>query len=147
MLGLGSNCSTYEYCQMPSFTFKRGERLKSRKVIKQLFSEGESFSAYPLRLVYIELPEEEDSAFPVQVSLTVSKRKFGRAVDRNRIKRLLREAWRAHKKGLYTSLSKKGKRYAFMLIYTGKEELPLNSIEAGVKKMIYKFYKQTKHNP
>ena len=88
---------------MPDFTFKRGERLKSRKVIEQLFKRGQSFAQYPLRIVWVDM-EERRSEFPAQFALSVSKKKFKRAVDRNRIRRLVREAYRLNKHVLYEGL-------------------------------------------
>ncbi len=85
---------------MPDFTFKRAERLKSRKVIEQLFKQGQSFAQYPLRIVWVEMAEPR-SEFPAQFALSVSKKKFKRAVDRNRIRRLVREAYRLNKHVLY----------------------------------------------
>ncbi|MCB0572442.1 MAG: ribonuclease P protein component, partial [Phaeodactylibacter sp.] len=71
---------------MPQYTFDRGERLKSRKVIGQLFKDGKSFAQYPLRLVYLPVPERR-STFPVQFTVSVPKKKFPSAVHRNRIRR------------------------------------------------------------
>jgi ribonuclease P protein component len=88
---------------MPDFTFKRGERLKSRKVIEQMFKRGQSFAQYPLRIVWVDM-EERRSDFPAQFALSVSKKKFKRAVDRNRIRRLVREAYRLNKHVLYEGL-------------------------------------------
>ena len=88
---------------MPDFTFKRAERLKSRKVIEQLFKQGQSFAQYPLRIVWVEMAEPR-SEFPAQFALSVSRKKFKRAVDRNRIRRLVREAYRLNKHVLYGGL-------------------------------------------
>lgn len=77
----------------PRRTFRKSERLCSKKVIDALFAGGnKSFSAFPLRVVYMERPE------PVsQVLVSVSKRHFKHAVDRNRVKRQIREAYRLNK--------------------------------------------------
>lgn len=78
-----------------NFTYGRQEKLKSKKAIEELFIEGESVSAYPLRFVFLK--KEHKSNFFLQVGFSVPKRKINKAVDRNRIKRVLREVYR-HKK-------------------------------------------------
>lgn len=122
---------------MPTFT--RAERLKSRKTIGSLFKgDGQSFMAYPLRVVWIALPEPAASDSPAQVAISVSKRLFKTAVARNRIKRLIREAYRLNKAALYEKIPT-DQPVALMLIYVGKEELPFTEVEKGVRKMIEKF--------
>lgn len=121
---------------MPDFSFSRQERLKSRTLLARLFKEGQSFVAYPLRVVWLELPAHE--AFgPVQVVISVPKRNFKTAVARNLLKRRIREAYRLHKHELYEKLA--GRRCALLLMYVGKEELPFSEIESGVGKMIRKW--------
>jgi len=133
---------------MPTFT--RQERLKSRKTIARLFKEGNSFVAYPLRVVWLELEGEraregervrnEESVeedFTTQVAISVSKRTFKNAVDRNRLKRRIREAYRLHKHDFYEKLA--DRTVALMLTFIAKEDLAFAEIEAGVKKMIRKF--------
>ncbi len=133
---------------MPTFT--RQERLKSRKTIARLFKEGNSFVAYPLRVVWLELEREgaiegervrkEESVeedFTTQVAISVSKRTFKNAVDRNRLKRRIREAYRLHKHDFYEKLA--DRTVALMLTFIAKEDLAFAEIEAGVKKMIRKF--------
>jgi ribonuclease P protein component len=156
-------------------TFKRNERLKSEKIITQLFRKGNSFACYPLRLVYAEIPHFEilDSKFqistvetdldtqkgplsikpildhsdadlsPIEFALSVPKKTFKRAVDRNILRRRIREAYRLNKIELYKFLKDNKlhghKRFAFMVLYTAKEELPYSEIEKGIKKMIRKF--------
>ena len=78
--------------------FNKRERIVSKKLIEQLFSKGSSFSisAFPLRIVVMETARVTDDV-PVQVLVSVSKRHFKHAVDRNRVKRQIREAYRHHK--------------------------------------------------
>ncbi|MFN7115840.1 MAG: ribonuclease P protein component [Saprospiraceae bacterium] len=126
---------------MPDFTFKRAERLKSRTVIEQLFKQGQSFAQYPLRLVWT-VQEERQSAFPVQFALTVPKKKFKKAVQRNRIRRLVREAYRLNKHRLYRALEGADAQLAFLVIYTGQEALSFQEIEAAMQQMIRRFIKK-----
>ena len=126
---------------MPTFTFKKEERLKSRKAIERLFKEGESFGAYPLRLVFMEM-DERKSGFPIQFTVSVAKKKFKSAVARNRIKRKVREAWRLNKHWLYKKMEDEKSQYAFMIIYTGKEDLEYSVIEKSVKYINMRFLKK-----
>lgn len=126
---------------MPDFHFSRSERLKSRKVIGQLFTEGQSFAVFPLRLVYVKgaLPEGES---PVKVAFSVSKRHFKSAVNRNRIKRQMREAYRLQKNILLERLSDATGQYSWMLLYTAKEPLPYAQIEEAMVVLIKRFLKK-----
>ena len=86
---------------MPN-TLRKSERLDKKKVIEKMFAGGSrSFSVFPLRVVY--LPVEELEA-PVSILVSVSKRRFKRAVKRNRVKRQIREAYRMNKHGLLAVL-------------------------------------------
>lgn len=78
-------------------TFKRHEHLKSKKTFAALFTSGRKIKRFPLLMVYTH---STDSSEPVQVGLSVSKRKFKHAVDRNRIKRQMHEAYRLNKSNL-----------------------------------------------
>lgn len=128
---------------MSSFTFKKDERLKSRKIIGKLFSDGQSFGMYPLRLVWLEMHEKQGD-FPVKFSLSVPKRAFAKAVDRNRLRRLVRESWRLNKFWLYERLNEEDKQYAFMVIYTAKEMMEMDKIEEAMRRMNRRFLKKRK---
>ena len=93
--------------------------------------------AYPLRVVWTLLPAEVATEFPAQLSISVSKRLFKTAVQRNRLKRQIREAYRLQKTGFYEKIG--GRRIAIMLMYIAKEPLPYAEIESGIRKMIRKF--------
>jgi len=134
---------------MKNFAFKKTERLKSRKVIGRMFKDGVSFGAFPLRLVFLKM-EEPRGGSPVKFTVTVPKRSFKRAVDRNRIKRKVREAWRLNKNWLYQKMGDENGQYAFMVIYTAKEDLPFENIEKALRSMNHRFCKKNvrqKSNP
>ena len=101
-------------------TFGKQEKLKSRKLIERLFEEGKSVKKYPIRLVYLQTDHTSD--LPAQVGFSVPKRHFKRAVDRNRIKRLLREAYRIQKKELYGQLHQP---FIFMFNFLGRKNPPI----------------------
>lgn len=120
-----------------NFTLGKEERLKSRKLIEQLYSEGKSVKVFPLRMVYLQT--EHTSEFPAQVGVSVPKRNFKRAVDRNRIKRLLRESYRLQKAIVYTAIDKP---YIFMISYLAKEEWKYADIEQKMNKLLTNFVKE-----
>ncbi|GAA3566665.1 ribonuclease P protein component [Snuella lapsa] len=115
-------------------TYPKKEKLKSKKLIEQLFSEGQSVSAYPLRLVYIQTTFNDGTQFKTGVS--VSKRNFKNAVDRNRVKRLLREAYRLNKAIYFNNITT---QYAFMILYIGKDEPSFELVETKMKRLFEKF--------
>lgn len=118
---------------------RRSERLKSRSAIQALFSgKSASVSAYPLKLVYARA-EPIRGGYPIQVAVSVPKRRYKRAVDRNRIKRLMREAYRKQKADLYARLPVGAPQYAWMVIYVGKEEESLQRIEKRMRRVTEKF--------
>jgi ribonuclease P protein component len=110
-----------------SYTFPKEEHLCRKKLIDELFSgQGSSFGVYPLRFIW--LPAAAPIPTPPQVLVSVSKRTFKRAVDRNYLKRLLREAYRLNK---YRLLEAPGGHPVAVLglLYTGKAKMPLAIIE------------------
>lgn len=90
---------------MPLFTFPKKEKLCGDIRIGKLFSEGNAFIVYPLRIVYKLSAEKSDT--PVKVLISVPKKKIRKAVDRNRIKRLIREAYRLNKAEFIVAINEK----------------------------------------
>jgi ribonuclease P protein component len=115
---------------MEGFTFTKEERLCSQKIIGEMFTSGESFLAYPLKVVFLktDIPQSH----PVQAAFTVSKRNFKRAVKRNILKRRMREAYRLNKPGFYRELAAKELQFAIMFVYIGKDMAEYPVIEKGM---------------
>ncbi|WP_242092502.1 ribonuclease P protein component [Aestuariivivens sediminicola] len=120
-------------------TFPKKERLKSKKLIEALFSEGQSVSAYPLRLVYLETTLKTD--VHAQTGVSVSKKHFKRAVDRNRIKRLMREAYRLKKGAFFNNITT---QYALMILYIGKKMPTYTEVESKMNQLLAKFLNDIK---
>jgi ribonuclease P protein component len=102
------------------YTLKKEERLCNKKLIDGLFHNGSSFLCYPFKVSWMFADAEQP--FPAQVLFSVSKKRFKRAVDRNRVKRISRETYRANKQVLlYDQLNVSGKKIILSLAYIGKE--------------------------
>ena len=109
-------------------------------MIGRLFKEGHSFAAYPMRVVWLPLVPEAATPMsaPVQIAFVAPKRTFKTSVTRNRVKRLMREAYRIHKPELYALLHDSDRRVALMLMCIAKEPPTFAETAAGIKKMIRK---------
>jgi ribonuclease P protein component len=121
------------------YTFKKNEKLKSRKTIEQLFKEGNSFSNFPFRVLW-KLSHNAKAPFQVQAGFAAGSKHFKKAVDRNRIKRLMREAYRLNKAGLQNTLQQQQKQLAVFIIYVGNElpdyDLIFEKTELVLKRLI-----------
>ncbi len=120
------------------FKYSKKDKLKSKKLIEQLFSEGKSVTAYPLKLIYLKTEFEDDSILKTGVS--VSKRIHKTAVARNRIKRLLREVYRLNKPHYFNNSSTS---YAFMILYLNKDGTTFDDIDNKMKLLFEKFLNKT----
>jgi ribonuclease P protein component len=121
------------------FTYPKKEKLKSKTTIDLLFSEGNSVSKFPLRLVYVE--NKEENVELVKMGVSVSKKYFKKAVDRNYFKRVLRETYRLNKHILIDNIEKP---YAFMFFYQTKERLSYKEIEEKTIQLFQKFNESQK---
>ena len=117
------------------YSFPKKEKLTSKIIIDRLFKDGQSRFKYPFRVLFLS-DEAYSEPFP-QLVISVSKRNFKRAVDRNRIKRLIREAYRLQKYELVSLFHSKPSHMA--ILYTAKEEIQLEEL----KKKLYLIIKMT----
>lgn len=120
-----------------NFTYPKKERLKSKTTIGLLFSEGKSVSKYPLRLVYRQA--EVDAEEKIKIGVSVSKKYFKRAVDRNYFKRVLRETYRLNKHLLLDHIQEP---YSLMFFYQTKDKLSYEEINTKTIQLFEKFLQQ-----
>ena len=116
------------------YNFTKEERLCNKKLIDGLFHNGSSFLCYPFKASWllIDTPQQ----FPVQVLFAVSKKRFKHAVDRNLIKRRVREAYRLHKQqNLYDILIGADKKIVLSIAYIGKDIAVYDLIEKKMLKL------------
>ena len=116
------------------YTLSKEERLSWKRYIDQLFAKGQSFVAFPLRVVY--LPVEEDSLAPVSILISVPKKKFKRAVKRNLFKRQIREVYRVRKYTLIDPLVEKNSRMLVAFLYLDKEIRSFAEMEKAMTKAL-----------
>jgi ribonuclease P protein component len=128
------------------FTLGKNERLKSRKQIEQLFSEGKNFPLSPFRIYYLVTPPSTNSSSTLQFGVGVSGKNFKRAVDRNRVKRLTREAYRLQKKQLQEATMQKKLQLNIFFIYTGKELPSFSIVREKVNVILIKLTKIVNEN-
>ena len=108
------------------------EHLKSKNVIEQVYTNGASVTVYPLRATFIEQPVETQEP-TAAILINVSKKRFRHAVDRNLVKRRIREAYRTSKHSFVECLEKNGKKMAVAILYIDNKH---NSTAFIRKKMV-----------
>ena len=119
-----------------SATFRKRERLVSRLLIDQLFGTpaSRSLAQFPLRVVYL-LRERGDGDEPIQMLVSVPKKRFKHAVDRNRVKRQVREAYRLNKQPLYDALPA-DKALTLAFVWLADRHLPTDEVAVRVETLI-----------
>jgi len=115
------------------FTFKSKERLKSKKQIDRLFTEGKSFFIYPFKVFYYIEDRQED--YPVKILFSVPKKRFKRANKRNLIRRRVKEIYRLKKPDFYLKLPK-NKQIYIAIIYSTQSILKSKEMEPAFKKVL-----------
>lgn len=125
-------------------TFTKEERLCSKKLIDALFKNASSLVVFPFRLMWVEAILQ--SKFPAQIVISVPKRNFPRAVDRNKIRRQTREAYRKKKDVLYDFLQSKKIQCATMLMYIGKTSCDYHEIESKTEVILHRFAEEYEKN-
>jgi ribonuclease P protein component len=123
-----------------TFSYNKFEKLKSRKQIELLFAKGKSISAFPVKVFY--LPIDHTPLHPVQVGVGVSARHFKKAVDRNTIKRRMREAYRLHKLPLHDHLVAEQKSVAVFILWIDKQIPTTALVQDLMPTVIEKLIKQ-----
>jgi ribonuclease P protein component len=114
-----------------SFRFHKQEKLKSRKTIDRLFSEGRSFTVPPVKVIYLQIEGLENH----MAGFSVPKKQFKKAVDRNRLKRQMREVYRNNK---HLLKSNNGSKFALMFLYINQEKATFESIQNAVTSLLNK---------
>ncbi|HWY39120.1 MAG TPA: ribonuclease P protein component [Bacteroidia bacterium] len=125
---------------MPRLTFNKNERLCSRKAIEELYSNGRSFYCPNLKVIF--LPQKEIALHPCQVVFSAPKKSFKRAVDRNLIKRRMREAYRLNKPAFYEQLNNKKIYLHVLFLYNSKEIFSFEEISRNMQQALAELLKK-----
>ena len=127
---------------MPSvFTYQKTDKLKSRKQTQHLFSTGQAINVFPIRLIYTIEPIESTAAnlsltSVLQAGVGAPSRTFRKAVQRNRVKRLFREAYRLEKPNFISQAALDNKRVNLFLLYTDALVLTQVEIQGKLKEAL-----------
>jgi ribonuclease P protein component len=121
--------------------FPKDERLNSSKQIAALLARGNRMHIYPFRVLWMQ-SADTSPAFHLEAAFSVPKKKFKRAVWRNRIKRMMREAFRLEKEAFKSGLDNTGKRLSLLIIYTPRQEEPYPVIRQGMHQMLEELKKR-----
>ena len=125
--------------------FQKQERIVSQKLIEELFGGGQSHSlaAFPLRVVYMQ-QERQDRQEPVKVLVSVAKKRFHHAVDRNRVKRQIREAYRLQKQ-ILTERIEPGQTIDMAFIWLSDQHFPTAEVSSRVRHLLERIAKRIEH--
>jgi ribonuclease P protein component len=123
-----------------TFSYGKEEKLKRQKLLEEIFSKGKTFTIYPVKIFYLQPSTPLD--FPVKAGVGTSGKHFKKAVERNRIKRLLREAYRTEKVPLYEFLNATNKQVILFLLYVDKTLPVYVTLKTKMNLVISKLIKQ-----
>ena len=126
---------------MKAFGYHKKEKLKSRTELQAIFTTGKSFSVFPIKVFFIE-KDTMGTSVPVHAGVGVGSKHFKKAVDRNRIKRLLREAYRLEKQRLHEVVSAQSKTISVFFLYLDKELPDYTLIRVKMKEGLEKLIKK-----
>lgn len=118
-------------------TFPAKEKLKNKKVIEQLFVEGQGITDFPIKLLYIKSNFDDDTK--IKVGVVAPKKKFKSAVKRNRVKRLLREAYRLNKHSVFNKIEG---NFAFLFLYLGNTIPNFDEVDRSINTLLEAFLKK-----
>ena len=118
-------------------TLSAAERLKREKDLDALFRTGKAHSSFPLRALWVLADRPEDEWSPVRICVSAPKKKFRRAHDRNRVKRLVRDVWRQSKHPVYAAVPA-GKQLHLMLLYTDVVIAERDAVQVALDKLLPK---------
>jgi ribonuclease P protein component len=118
--------------------FSKPERLSSRKSVEKLFSSGNRLFHFPFMLIWRD--SAGDERYPVKILIGVSRRKFRKAVDRNRVKRLIRECYRINKHILTGNLTRQNRNIEMAIVYTAGQIYDFQYLEKKLTELLSKFH-------
>lgn len=117
------------------FTFGKEERLKSNLAIQGLLKRGKAVFSFPLK-IYWDFSPDSHQKYPVRAAITVPKRKFRRAVDRNLMKRRINEAYRLNKHMLYETLDQHQQKIQLIILLLSDEFIPYDQLEKKMREIL-----------
>ena len=117
-----------------NISFPKKEKLTNKKLFEALFVEGNNLREFPIKLIY--LPADFKDGVVIKVAVVAPKKRFKTAVNRNRIKRLLREAYRLNKPLIFNNIEG---NFAFIFLYLGKKTPTFNEVDTAMKKLLHAF--------
>lgn len=127
------------------YGFPKAEHLTSRTTIEKLYSTGATATAYPLRAIFMTMPADDNSP-AAKILINVAKKRFKHAVDRNRIKRCIREAYRLNKQPLIEELRSQNKQMAIAILYIDNKHSRTEYLKYKMSKLLGSIIEKDRNN-